>query len=433
MRSHVASLSVDLGESRWWSGPSFWSFFASFFSSFLSSFFAKVFGGMFWGRDVSGTLRSCGPTVQNFRMVPMVQIIPCVLICGLMGLMGATAHGSERDASPAAPPANSETSPTADSARDELILGWLESDRFSERQRGMTELRRLGVSGVSLLRRVAEQGDAEARSRALQLLDSYFRNEAQDQDALSEAAREALQSLASGEGPAARRAHGILHPPSQDPHAMAQIANLQAMRIQAQLRLRAAQQVPPARRVPGRPANPALPNPLPPAPAVEPGPGAEPAQVPQPNEQPPNNMLQRNLRRVIVQQGETKVEIHEGPEGIRMEVTETKDGEVVTERFEAKDLEELEKQHPRAIELYRRTRGRAAVPGGPEIRDPQAALAEITRQQLKTFETRIEAIEQQLADLAENPEGDPRRMADRLRRQIDVLQRAREQLEERLK
>jgi hypothetical protein len=344
-------------------------------------------------------------------------------LSGLRGLVGAPALVLANDLEILRPSA------AGARADDEAILRRLESDRFTERQRAMTELRRRGLEGIPLLQRAAEQGEAESRTRALQLLERYYRNESEDQDVLSEAAREALEALATGEGTAARRAHRILHPQPENPQARAQIANLQAMRIQAQLRLRAAQQVPQARRVPGLPGNRALPNLPRPVPAVpEPGPAADQVEGPR-----PKNLPQR--KRMSIRQGGMKVEIVEDPEGIRVEVTETKDGEAVTERFEAKDAEELRKQHPRAFEHYQRMGMLGGMPRRPGDGNQNVAdrLAEMIRQQIETFDARIEQLERQLAERGDNPEPAEGVSPEQLRKQIETFRRARQQLEDRLK
>jgi hypothetical protein len=172
------------------------------------------------------------------------------------------------------------------------VLEQLESDLFIERQQGMTLLRRLGAAGTPLLKRLAEHGEAESRTRALQLLDEYYRNESGDREDLRDVALQALQELAAGEGTAARRAQRILQPPSAAPPGGD--ANLLMRRMQLQM-LQQGQ---------GFPAPAALP----------PRPGAPPPQphAARPNGQPAGPQARPGVRRrVTAQRNGQRIEITE--------------------------------------------------------------------------------------------------------------------------
>ena len=60
---------------------------------------------------------------------------------------------------------------------------------------------------------------------------------------------------------------------------------------------------------------------------------------------------------VDVTEGDRKIHIAEGPDGIDMSITETRDGKEVTEQYKAKDAEELKKNHPDAHAIYERFAG----------------------------------------------------------------------------
>lgn len=172
----------------------------------------------------------------------------------------------------------------------------LESDLFIERQQGMTRLRRLGAAGTPLLKQLAEHGEAESRTRALQLLDEYYRNEFGDREDLRDAALQALQELAVGEGTAARRAQRILQPPSAAPPGGD--ANLLMRRMQLQM-LQQRQGFPAPAALPPRPGAP------PPQPHA-----ARPAA--RPNGQPAGPQARPGIRRrVTAQRNGQRIEITE--------------------------------------------------------------------------------------------------------------------------
>ncbi len=64
--------------------------------------------------------------------------------------------------------------------------------------------------------------------------------------------------------------------------------------------------------------------------------------------------------------GDRKVTINEGPDGIRMSVTEPDNGKVTQKDYEAKNIEELRKNNPEAADIYDKYngRGRALAIGG---------------------------------------------------------------------
>jgi hypothetical protein len=72
------------------------------------------------------------------------------------------------------------------------------------------------------------------------------------------------------------------------------------------------------------------------------------------------------MRTTQITDGERKVTINEGPDGIRMNVTDNDNGKVTQKDYEAKNIEELRKQNPEAAEIYDKynARGRGLAVGG---------------------------------------------------------------------
>ncbi|HEV8290946.1 MAG TPA: hypothetical protein VGP94_03455, partial [Tepidisphaeraceae bacterium] len=59
--------------------------------------------------------------------------------------------------------------------------------------------------------------------------------------------------------------------------------------------------------------------------------------------------------------GNRKIVIDEGPDGIRMNVTDNDNGKVTQKDYEAKSIEELRKDHPEAAEIYDKYNARGRV------------------------------------------------------------------------
>lgn len=107
--------------------------------------------------------------------------------------------------------------PAAESveAMVESLIGQLDSPRFSERARAMTDLQRLGHAAIKPLEQVVLGGTAEAAQRALDILKRNFKS---DDQGRSSAASEALRRIAQKENhPFAPKAQLILTPPQPKP------------------------------------------------------------------------------------------------------------------------------------------------------------------------------------------------------------------------
>jgi len=74
-----------------------------------------------------------------------------------------------------------------------------------------------------------------------------------------------------------------------------------------------------------------------------------------------NIATNNNVRTANITDGDRQVRIQEGPDGIRMSVTDNDNGKQVQKDYEAKSIEELRKEQPEAAQIYDKymTRGRA--------------------------------------------------------------------------
>jgi hypothetical protein len=79
-----------------------------------------------------------------------------------------------------------------------------------------------------------------------------------------------------------------------------------------------------------------------------------------------NVTTNNGMRTTHVIDGERKVMITEGPDGIRMSVTDVADGKPIQQDYEAKSIEELRKDHPEAGDIYDKynARGRGLILNG---------------------------------------------------------------------
>src|SRR6185503_7887843 len=69
-------------------------------------------------------------------------------------------------------------------------------------------------------------------------------------------------------------------------------------------------------------------------------------------------------RTTSIQDGDRRVIINEGPDGIRMNVTDNENGKPVQKDYEAKSLEELRKNNPEAADIYDKYNAKAQAVGG---------------------------------------------------------------------
>ncbi len=205
---------------------------------------------------------------------------------------------------------------------DALISG-LDSEEFSTRQEATQKLAEQGTLALPALEKAMQGESREASSRALDLIKKLF--ESKD-SATKQQAEAALKRLAESDKPAvANRAQNILAPPQELPRpvpgAQPQIAPIR-IRFQA--------------------AN---------------------------GDRKVSIRDQNGVRDIEAVDKGRKVKIHDDPNnGIQVEITETKDGKEETKKYEAKNAEELKKNHPDAHQAYeefgKRNGGQIKIFGG---------------------------------------------------------------------
>ena len=286
---------------------------------------------------------------------------------------------------------------TSDKAEE--IAGWigqLDSNRFAERKGASQKLEAAGQAAIPALATAAVGDSREVTLRALDILRKHL----QEGDEFTKAAAtEALQQIAAGDhASAARRAKDILNPPK--PPAQLQPMPIAPQQIQIQFKAAAGNQV---RRV----------------------------------------QINNGVKQTETTDGDRKVKIVETPAGtIQIEVTEKKNGKETTRKFEAKNADDLKKNHPEGHKLYEKY-GRQqgpniqirgfGVPGLAPINPPapaqQAGRVDLTRKsvatQLRAARRLIESSSQRLRQARAGDDGD-----QKLREASERLKKIAQQLEQ---
>ncbi|MCA9070080.1 MAG: hypothetical protein KDA84_14205, partial [Planctomycetaceae bacterium] len=192
------------------------------------------------------------------------------------------------------------------------LIKQLESQNFLDREQASGKLQKMGKPAIPALKNAAAEGDLETKVRAIGVLKNL--TESEDKPT-GEAAKSALEELAKSEDAAiARRAKNALAPKPQPPQ-------------------------------------PGLPLPA----RVAPGIRIAGNVVIQNNAQRINVRTVNGVKTIEVTEGQREVKIIEDPQkGITVEITEQKNGKTATEKFEAKDADDLKKKHPKAYEDYKK-------------------------------------------------------------------------------
>ena len=236
--------------------------------------------------------------------------------------------------------------PVAESSRESSLVelvSRLDHDRYQVRKAAADALFRRGVEAVEALERAAVEGSLETTHQALQVLARLYR---QGDPAAKKAAGEALHRLAqSKHAAAARRARMVVGGQPTGPR------NVQAQRV---LRV---------------------------------GPGGIRLQIgPAARKKIIANgiAIKRQNGQLEIRRTVPGKEIHliENAKGIKLQVTQVKNGKKQTQIYQAKTAEELKKKHPQAYKLYKELKGfeklgqlrrairiipGAPVPGLPQI------------------------------------------------------------------
>ena len=196
--------------------------------------------------------------------------------------------------------------PATESPSIDKLIKQLESRQFTERQAASQALTKAGEKAIPALTKAATNGNREVMTRSLDILRKHYQG---GNETIKQAAKEALQKIGKSDKPfAAQRADEILNPkPPQPPQRAVPFG----VPLQIQIRAIGGQ----GRQIQIRNVN--------------------------------------GVKEINAEEGGVKVKIEESPnKGIKMEVTEKKDGKKVTKKYEAKNADELKKKHPEAYKLY---------------------------------------------------------------------------------
>ena len=305
-----------------------------------------------------------------------------------------------------------------DSSIAELIKQ-LDAEDFKARQAASTKLEERGKEAIESLEKAATSDSAEASTRALEILSKHH---AGTNAELKAAALAALQKIAATDkGTAARRAAEILNPkptaPQTDPNVP--LGGGRGIRI-----------------APG---------------GIAPG-GIRFRVEALGGVGGLKRMSVKNVdgvKEIEAQEGDRTVKINDDPaKGIKVSVTQKKDGKEETKEYEAKNAEELKTKHPEAHEFYKQYAQKEAdirvdvfpaVPGAPGIvpgiapplpiagrarpvmilRDPEA-MAE----QLDKVQKQLEAASDRLKKIVESADNQAE-----IKKAIEALDETRKELD----
>ncbi len=216
-----------------------------------------------------------------------------------------------------------ENTPSQDPAQIVSVAKWikqLDSDRFAERNEASRNLEAVGKAACPALAEAALGQSREVTLRAIAILRKHLKGD----KAMKEAAKEALKRVAeSDHESAARRAKEVL-----DPKPPAQRAVFPGGQI---------------------------------APRVNAGRLVRRVRI---------NNGANGVKEIEVEDNRRKIKITEDPTGgIRIEVSEKKDGKETTQKYSAKTVDELKKTHPEAHKIYGKYAKQAG--GGIQMRAVQ--------------------------------------------------------------
>jgi tetratricopeptide (TPR) repeat protein len=219
----------------------------------------------------------------------------------LGGWLAATQAADEQSASKGDEPSAGGVA----AAQIDRLVAELDAPRFSDRQSASQKLAAMGAAATAALEKAARGESLEVTTRAIELLKKLLDS---SQESAQADARQALQRLAKGDRPkAARLAEEALKAKEQEDAANA----MQGRRFGIQ---------------------------------IAGGMNAQQIRV-------QNN---NGRREINVQEGDRKIKINDGNgQPIKIEVTTKTNGKESTEKYEAKDVDELKKKHPEAYKIYK--------------------------------------------------------------------------------
>lgn len=327
------------------------------------------------------------------------RFLPILMIGGLAWTSSSLLSPQVVGAAPpvATPPA--EAKPEGEiqaQARQDDVAEWirqLDADRFADRQTAHEKLAAAGGRAIPALSEAAESGSAEATARSINILAEHL---ARSDVETKAAARAALDKLASSKNAAAaRRAKSALQeadkpqPIAQNPAALPfRIAGNRIFQIQggAQIQIQVQQNAGQGQRV----------------------------QIAQAN----------GVKTIEAEEAGRKVKIKDDPQnGIDMEITETKDGKPVTQKFQAKNAEELKKKAPEAHKLYEQYSQQNRL----QIRAPVNGMQRMAEIQIQSIQRSADSL-QRTIDRLENDLGkerakEVRKHLDNMKKELEAAQR----------
>jgi hypothetical protein len=204
--------------------------------------------------------------------------------------------------------------PASDEARTAKLIEQLDATRFTDRQAAQQELADLGKTALPALEKAAESETREISGRAIEIIQRHFQG---DDAALKAAAKESLERMAKSQSESvARRANDLLSPPKPpEPQIPRGLQGLRIGRV-GQIQIQVAGGA---------------------------GPNVKRVSMKEVN----------GVKEIEAHENSRKVKIVDDPaNGIKLEVTETRDGKEETKKYEAKNAEELKTKHPDAHKLY---------------------------------------------------------------------------------
>lgn len=305
---------------------------------------------------------------------PFRTVLSCVMVAGLLGGWAVRAD---------------EPAEIAD------LIRQLDAGKFNERQEASQRLTALGQAAIPALIEAARQGALEPSERAIEILKKHLAGQNAE---LKQAAKEALEKLTASDSPrVAGQAKRALQPPAPDKPepAVPAFRGVQGFQIVpggAQIQLRVQAIAGNQRRA---------------------------------------MRINNGVTEHEVEEDGRKITIRDDPNnGLRLEVTEKKGGQETTKKYEAKNADELKKNHPEAYELYKKYSRQeeiqiqavpALVPGAPvPLPVPGRAIPEGIRK--KSTAIRLRAAEQMLESV--------QRQLDGLGVDVEAVKKARAKLDE---
>jgi len=199
--------------------------------------------------------------------------------------------------------------------RIDALIKQLDDANFNKRQAASVQLARGGRQVAEALEKAAQGDSREVTTRSIDVLKKLMES---DDGETKAAAKAAMENLAKCDKPAAaKRAQEILNPkpePAPEQPFPGGGIRIGGGQIQLQMNVQAIG-----------------------------GKGVKRVTIKQVN----------GVKDIDVAEGDRKIKIHDDPnQGIKVQITEKKDGKEETSKYEAKDADELKKKHPEAHKIY---------------------------------------------------------------------------------